>query len=268
MKFHWMDSRMNIPIAEMQKVSNLLDEICIDSVLLTFHSGAEDNWIKAAAALNNKHDLKYMIAIRPYHLSPQYCAMMIEGFNAIGKNRLILNFVAGDVQNRPEEQSQKDVFGNTENLQTIEDRKKFVRDFVSELTKSPVITNMPEFVFSGYSEYTIETAELYNGIGLAMYDDYIKHKDLFKNLKRKMVSVKVFIRETDDMAEIELDRLITRQREKDFTIYGSEETVFSKFLKMKEDGITDILAHNHYNDIESYRIYDVIKKITVGRDSQ
>lgn len=255
-----MDAERSKSPLEIRETSNLLDSVGYTSVLLTFNSASQDNWIKSAAALVPGQKLKYMIALRPYHLSPQYCAMMIEGFNSIEKDRLIINFVAGDVQNRPEEPDQKDVFGNVENLKTIDDRKKFVRDFVSELVKSEVITSMPEFVFSGYSPYTIETAEMYDGIGLSMCDDYERNIDLFKNLNRRMVSARMLIRETDDLAEQAVDSLITRQREKEFTVYGSEETVFSKLNGMGYNGVTDVLTHSYYNDQESYRIHDAMSK--------
>ena len=245
---------------EIRSISFQLEKVGYDSLLLTFNSASQDNWIKSAAALIPGHKLKYMIALRPYHLSPQYCAMMIEGFNSIEKDRLILNFVAGDVQNRPEEPDQKDVFGETEKLKTIDDRKKFVRDFVSELTASKVITSMPEFVFSGYSPYTIETAEIYNGIGLSMCDDYERNKELFAGLSRKMVSARMLIRETKEQAEAAVDAIISRDREKEFTVYGDESTVFSKLMEMKSNGVTDILTHQYHNDEESHRIHSAMAK--------
>jgi alkanesulfonate monooxygenase SsuD/methylene tetrahydromethanopterin reductase-like flavin-dependent oxidoreductase (luciferase family) len=260
MKIHWMDAQWSRSPEEIRSLSRELDRVGYESVLLTFNSASQDNWIKAAAAMLPGQRLKYMIALRPYHLSPQYCAMMIEGFNSIDTNRLIINFVAGDVQNRPEEPDQKDVFGNTENLKTIDDRKKFVRDFVSELFKSEVITSMPEFVFSGYSPYTVKTAEIFDGIGLSMCDDYDRNRELFKPLNRRMVSARTLIRDTDEEAEASVDAIKTRDREKEFTVYGSESTVFKKFLEMRENGVTDILTHSYHNDNESERIHESMNK--------
>jgi alkanesulfonate monooxygenase SsuD/methylene tetrahydromethanopterin reductase-like flavin-dependent oxidoreductase (luciferase family) len=260
MKIHWMDNQINIPINKLKELSDICEDVGYESILLTFHSESHDNWIKAAAAIVPGNKLKYMIALRPYHLSPQYCAMMIEGFNSISPNRLMINFVAGDIQNRSDESDQKDIFRNSKKIETVSDRKKFVRDFVSDLKKSSVITKMPEFVFSGFSPYTVETAKMYDGIGLSMIDDYDKNKNLFNQLNRKMVCVKMLVRDSNEEAEKALNSVVNRPREKDFTIFGNEKTIFEKLAKMEKDGVTDVLVHYYNNDLSSDSVHSAMKK--------
>lgn len=262
MRIHWMENEHRGVLSPKEIASRSVqwNDSGYSSVLLTFNSSSPDNWIKAAAACHPGQKLKYMIALRPYHLSPQYCAMMVEAFNLIDPGRLILNFVAGDVQNRPEEGAQQDVFGNSEKLKTIDDRKKFLRLFVQELISSNVITTKPELVFSGFSEYTVETAYINNGILLAMYDDYLRNIELFSKVNQRMVAVQAFVRDTDAEAS-EITKIINRERELDYTIYGSKETIKSKLLLMKSQGITDVLIHSHFHDNELDKIHLAIKEI-------
>ena len=117
---------------ELRNLSNYLEDIGYESLLLTFHSESPDYLIKSAAALIPGKKLKYMIALRPYHMSPQYCAMITEGFNQIDSDRLIFNWIAGDSHNRLEEKPQMDVYGNTDTLDTIVKRTTFLRKFVED----------------------------------------------------------------------------------------------------------------------------------------
>ena len=166
----WRGHPLNLK--ELRSLSSELEKCGYYSVLLTFHSKSADYLIKSAAALIPGDRLKYMIALRPYHISPQYCAMLTEGYNQVDRERLIFNWVAGNFDNRADEPYQVDVFGSSEHIDSIVKRTTFLRNFIGQYNSYKFVSTKPEMVFSGFSEYTLETAKIFNGTSLCMIDDY------------------------------------------------------------------------------------------------
>jgi alkanesulfonate monooxygenase SsuD/methylene tetrahydromethanopterin reductase-like flavin-dependent oxidoreductase (luciferase family) len=258
MNFHFLLNSGMLNVKQLSHLSNQINDSGYDSLLLTYHSLSPDYWIKSAAALNTDHKFKYMIALRPFNMSYQHFAMMVEGFNQIQKNRLIINFIAGDFHNRSDEDKQSDVYGLFDSIDTIEKRKTIVRDFVDNYKKHPLHIDPPKFVFSGYSKYMIETAEMFNGTTLCMLDDYYKNIELFKNIKNKMVSVLLVIRDTEELAEKEAKEMLNERQ--------LESSVAQKMLNLSKDGITDILVSaysgsSHIDNESISRIHECIRRI-------
>jgi len=260
-KIHWMQNEVGMSGQELKLMSDNWDSFNYSSVLLPFHSELPDAWIRSAYALNTNHKFKYMIAFRPYHISPQYFAMMVTGFNKIQPNRLIINLIAGDVHNRTDEDKQMDFYGETKNLLTIEQRKQYVRDFLEKCKKMPLLkNNMPEIILSGLSDFTIETAKQFNSTTLCMYDDYFNNIERLKDCSKKMVSAKIYVRDTMQEAE-ELSNLVQVPRLKDFTIYGTRDVVIKKMKELIPLGVTDILVGSHTFDNEYNKIHDLVKSL-------
>ena len=95
MNIHYMLRDLHYDVSQLKDLSHRLEDSGYKSVLLTFHSAQADYFIKSAAALTPGHKLKYMLALRPYHVSPQMAAMMTRAYSEVDKNRLIFNWVAG-----------------------------------------------------------------------------------------------------------------------------------------------------------------------------
>lgn len=263
MNYHFLYNGEPYDPEQLSILSNKINDSGYYSMLLTFHSLSPDYWIKSAAALNKEHSFKYMIALRPYNLSYQYFAMMVEGFNSIQKNRLIINLIAGDFHNRNDECHQSDIYNDSNSINSITKRKEYLRNFIDNYYHSTLSINKPEFVFSGYSDYSIETAHMFNGTTLCMIDDYINNIDLFKKINKKMVSVVLIVRDTEQEA-IDWANNKLNNRQHNYSIIGSKNSVKNKILELKKYGITDILVSNHHeNKDEKYidMIHQVIKEL-------
>lgn len=226
----------------LKALSLNLEDYGYYSVLLPFHSESPDYLIKSAAALVQGHKLKYMIALRPYHVSPQFCAMITEGYNQIEKDRLMFNWIAGDFHNRNDEPRQFDVFGETESIDTIIKRTTFLRSFVEKYNSFNFVSTKPEMVFSGFSKYTLETAKMFDGTSLCMVDDYRKHIGRFEGIKNIMVCVNpVILESSNEVKEYRKQIFYANPRSLDTTILGDRETVKEKLIELKNEKITDIL---------------------------
>jgi len=231
---------------ELREISSNLETIGYKSVLLTFHSKSADYFIKAAAALVAGDKIKYMLALRPYHMSPQYLAMVVKAFDEIDKNRISINFLAGGVDSMKGEQEQTDIYGNTESLDSIVKRTEFVRKFVDQYKFYSFKKSTPELIFSGYSEYTTETAKILNGTSLSMIDDYRNNIDRFSGIKNIMVSVCLIILDSKSEAEEYKKFLHTKSyRYVDMSIIGTRDFVKEKLLLLETEGITDVMINTH-----------------------
>jgi hypothetical protein len=258
---------------KLKKLSSELELCGYNSVLLTFHSESPDYLIKSAAALIPGNKLKYMIALRPYHISPQFCAMITEGYNEIEPNRLIFNWIAGDFHNRKDEGSQVDVFGNTKQIDTIIKRTTFLRNFVNQYNSFNIVTTRVEMVFSGFSDYTLETTKIFNGTSLCMIDDYRNNLNKFDGIKNRMVCVNPVILDSDKEIE-EYKKIIYRVNPRSIhtAMVGQKNTVKEQLLKLKDEKITDILLDTHRPEFFSYPhelsnknsmlVNDLVKEIT------
>jgi hypothetical protein len=248
----------------LRELSSRLEGCKYSSVLLTFHSESPDYLIKSAAALIPGDKLKYMIALRPYHISPQFCAMVTEGYNQIDHNRLIFNWIAGDFHNRDDEPTQVDVFGETESIDNIVKRTTFLREFVKQYNSFDIVSKKPEMVFSGFSNYTLETVKIFDGTSLCMVDDYRKNVKNFDGINSRMVCVNPIILESNEEIKEYKERLYSiNPRSIHTTIIGDRDTVKKKMLDLKNEGITDLLLDTNRPESfgfenQSSRINDIL----------
>jgi len=239
-------------VKELKDLSHRLEDSGYDSVLLTFHSAQADYFIKSAAALIPGHKLKYMIALRPYHVSAQYAAMMTIGYDQIDSNRLVFNWVAGDFHQREDEPDLEfDIFGESESVDSIQKRTTYLRNFVNMYKLYCPIKARPPMVFSGFSDYALETVRMFKGTSLCMLDTYRDNMDKFEGIEGRMVSAGVTIIESDkDIEEYKAKVTNFNPRHLDFSIVGNYQTVKEEIINLKNEGITDLLLFTNTNNLE------------------
>jgi alkanesulfonate monooxygenase SsuD/methylene tetrahydromethanopterin reductase-like flavin-dependent oxidoreductase (luciferase family) len=244
-------------IEHLKTVSNIVDEFGYESVLLVYHSKIDDNWIKAARALNLNHKFKYMPAIRTYAITPEYCAMMSKAFYTIAPDRLMLNIVSGDLHE--EETSIDDIIWFGKDLDTPEKRLKYTDDWLLkffELSNNTV----SEIVMGGHSNETRIMAEKYNATHLAMLN---MHKqsytdDNFIKNTKQMLSLSIIINESEE----EIDKMLSQKPgSSQWTIHGNSDSVKTQLNELKDLGATDLLISHHPQDKNRAAIHHLIKEM-------
>jgi len=269
MNIHYMLRKSQLPL---DALSHYLEECGYKSVLLTFHSQQSDYFVKSAASLTPGHKLKYMIALRPYHVSPQYLSMMTKAYNEIERNRLAINWIAGDFHNRSDEPSvELDVFLESELIDSIQKRTTFLRNFVEMYKLYCPVSERPPMVFSGYSDYTLETVKIHGGTSLCMLDTYRENTKKFDGIENRMVSANVTILESNKEIEEYKEKVIpVNPRHINFSIIGDYQTVKQKIINLKDEGITDLLLFTNtvenvfdskWDQINDMRVNKLIKEI-------
>ena len=275
MKIHYMWRGDSLTPKRLKELSSELEIFGYESVLLPFHSSTADYLVKSAAALIPGNKLKYMIALRPYHISPQFCAMITEAYNQIDSDRLIFNWIAGDFDIRGDEPNQVDVFGMSDSIDSIIKRTTFLRNFVKQYNSYPLLSNRPEMVFSGFSDYTLDTVKIFDGISLCMIDDYRSNIKKFKGVSRKMVSINPIILD-EDVKKYKEKMFSIDPRSLNTTIIGNKEEVKKQIIELKKEGVTDVLLStsrpevmqmrdplNYKNDI---LVNELVKEILKGEN--
>ena len=71
MNFHWMVEN-ELSKKDLEVCLHNIEEAGYKSALLTFHGKKEDPFIKAASMIDKFNKIKFMVAIRPYALTPTY----------------------------------------------------------------------------------------------------------------------------------------------------------------------------------------------------
>ena len=250
--FHWL-ARENYSIEELKSISSKLNEAGYESVLFTYHSQTPDTFIKIPRIIDINHKIKYMIAIRPHAISPEYLQMQCDGFNEIQKDRLIINFVAGDIMSG--EDQPIPLINKKDTKTDLESRKENLVEFLEIFSK--LSNNRSQIAITGTSDILIKAAEKYAGTLISPL--YAYNNIVNSNINKKIIAVRVFIRDTQD----EVDSIIKNNPEYGLNpeYSGAEDKVIKSILKLHNKGIKDIMLAAVFGDLEKDRIHNLVKKI-------
>jgi hypothetical protein len=110
-------------------ISDLLEDSGFYGWLLPYAVGVPDPFTRIARSLKTNQKLKYLVAVRPYTISPQYLLAISKSLDLIQEDRVRINFVPGLTDG---EEFFGGVFSDVNDSTSFEDRKKF---FCSYLEK-------------------------------------------------------------------------------------------------------------------------------------
>lgn len=243
--FHWL-ARENYSIQDIKNLSNELDFYNYDSVLFTYHSNTSDNFIKIANAIDKKNKIKYMIAIRPHTVSPEYLKMQCEAFNEIDQNRLIINFVAGNIQ--PDENVPE---------YDINQRRIILNNFLKEFTESK--WNMPLIAVSGSSDLILKSAKNYADFLILELSAYLTKEISKKYINKTIITIPISVKDNKNNINFNDQNNIINGISMDY--YGTEKEIIKKILNLKTIGITDIMIAAEFNEPQKNKIHNIVKTI-------
>ncbi len=247
-----------ISLEDLSKLIDKLDRTGYKSVLLLFGTKMSDYWIKSARTLNVSQSIKYMFAMRPYAISPEYLYMMTRSFNEIQNDRLMINFVSGEFY--PGEIDPTDPDGIDIDIDDKEKRRLYVRKFVKKYNDlfGPK-DNRPVVLISGAAPTAVRTAKDYGDYSLIMYKDFLFNPSTFKDIHNKMINFSVLIRDTHEEAEKAVSEL--SPVDKMNTVYGTKDYVLYRINDLKQYGINDILIDRAHCEEEAEYLHDFVKEL-------
>mgnify|MGYP003335678492 CR=1 FL=1 len=241
-------------------MSEELDKYNYYSMLLTYHSKNSDLLIKSLLAANNDINLKFMLAIRTYAISPEYLSMICNSYNQSFPNKLILNVTSGDIH--LEENSVNDIPMFSEYLDTPEKRLNYTEEWTKKFIEICSNRYLPELFMAGHSDKTREMADKFNATHISMLDMHIKYlKDNNIINKKQLISLSILIRDNFDKAKEFLLKNNTAGAE-NWTLVGNTEKIKKEILDLQNLGITDILISQCPNDDQIHLVHELIKELS------
>lgn len=257
-----------------------LEQNHFDGVMFVYDSRLGDVFTRIAKDIKKNEKIKYLVAIRPYAISPQYLCMINKSISLIMKNRLQINLISGYVKEH--EKSFGGILGDVNDASNRIDRSNYLIDYVKMLNSMDgnKIEPVLDFYTSTTNEYVFETTAEHNNKIILPYRDYkngywtIINGDRGQDIgnrfningRRIMLAITPIIRKTKeeiDMSEDYVQRKTWIAGEKagkitDIEYFTYEE--FDSFIKQLEaDGITEILMNGHKEE-EREKIISFIKE--------
>lgn len=260
LNFHWMFNNAILTANYIKQNSEILDASNYKSMLLVYDPTHPDYFVRVANIIDKNQTIKYMFAIRTYAISPELLSMMCESFNEIQENRIVLNVCAGD---KPQMENETDIDGvvGLESLKdNVYERILYTREWAKKFVNLKLMSKKPDLVFSGTSDYTLGTTNLYGDSTLCMYNSFVDNPEKFKVAKRRMIAVAVIISDSKESA-FNILKSYNHPSAEAWTLYGTEQEIKEEFARLENLGATDILISNPFYSEDSNKIHDFIKSI-------
>jgi hypothetical protein len=258
MEFYYFGGRFNDE--RSLETPSSLEKHNFSGVMYTYDSTQGDMFTRTAKDIKQEEKIKYLIAIRPYTISPQYLGTINDSINEIMKDRLQVNFIAGYIKDH--EKDTEGIVGDTDDNSSSIDKSEYMIKFLDVLNNMKQSNNPIDFYVSTTNSYVFEATKKYKNKIILPYHIYKrKHwSDVHKNPSSKisleikdveiMITMTPIIRKTEEELKL-LDNYALRPVWKkgevskvlDDVEYFTYES-FDEFIKtLEDDGIRHLLIN-------------------------
>lgn len=222
----------------------------VSGVLLIYNIFSGDFFSLIARELsNNKKNMTYIVAIRPYVISPQYLCMINRSIHNIVPNNLRINFITGDIKTI--EEGYGGVIGQVNDQSSNIERSQYLIDYIDMLQN--LSDKIPDYYVSVTNEYLLKAAEKQGSRIILPYRLYKTNQSDLSN-KRVMVSITLKLRQTKEEVE-HLNKIAPLESKANFT--------YDEFYKIVQEieskGIKEMLI-TIWEEDERSRVLTFIKK--------
>jgi hypothetical protein len=222
MKFYYFGGVMGNP-SDPKTPSNL-NKHHFSGVMFTHDIPEGDMFVKAAVDINPNERIKYLVAIRPYTISPQYLSMINRSISKIDKDRLQINLISGYIKEH--ENGVGGIVGDVTDQSSSIARSKYMIDFIETLNamdqdkdspgyyRDPNYQNKLDVYVSTTNSYVFETVKKYNHKIILPYHIYARGfwSDVLKGTSTMipldledtevMIALTPIIRETEEELDL------------------------------------------------------------------
>ncbi len=253
MKFYFFSNGNHIVSNTVRE----LDKSGFTGVLFTYSIWAGDYLTQIARDMKDYENIIYMVAMRPYAVSPQYLNMISHGMQNIAKDRLQFNLVSGYLKRN--EKNMGGILGEVNDNSTNIEKSNYLIDYMKELSrieKENIYFKNSDFFVTSSNEYIFNSAKMLNQKVIIPYREYKKgYWTIYENykewgtetLERSQTSLgsKIDLKNTTAMISIapilrktknELKEVIIRKKHDDQYYFTYEE--FDNLIKkLEQEGI-------------------------------
>lgn len=260
MQFYYFKGGNHI---DSNKISKL-EEAGFMGVLFKYAPWDGDYLVKISRDIKLNQKIKYMVAIRPYAISPQYLNMMSHGIESIMKDRFQVNLISGHIKGNEKEIG--GILGEVNDNSTHIQRSNYLIEYMEELKrmkKEKSYLHSVDFFVTTTNEYVFNTAKKLNQKMIIPYREYkqkhwtkhdsdykewgmVTHKEGKTSYGEKikienetvMISMAPVLRKTKE----ELEK-VSKTKRMDDSIFATYKE-FNNFIKeLESDGIKYLMLH-------------------------
>ena len=182
MKFYYFGGV--IGNSEDPKDPSNLNRHNFSGVMFTHDIPEGDMFIKTAKDIEKSEDIKYLVAIRPYTISPQYLSMINRSMDRIDRGRLQINLISGYIKDH--EDGVGGVVGDINDNSSALDRSNYMIEFLKVLNEmdqdkespgywsEPNHKNKLDVYVSTTNSYVFEAAKKYGHKIILPYHIYAR----------------------------------------------------------------------------------------------
>jgi hypothetical protein len=229
-----------------------------DGVMFTHDIPQGDIFIKTALDVKPNEKIKYLIAIRPYTISPQYLYMINDSLSKVAKDRVQINFISGYTKDH--ENKVKGIVGDVNDQSNKVDKRKYMTEFLESLNQMELNEDLKlklDFFVTTTNPRVLDTVNKYSNKIILPYSLY-KNNIWFKKFNRSldvkskeiMLAITPIIRETKEELESLKNyalRPVWQSGETSKVVndaeYFTHESFHELVKKLKEDGIKYLLIN-------------------------
>lgn len=216
------------------KLLSEMEEAGVVGNLFTYDTKQSDFFTKIARDIDVHKKIKYMVAIRPHVLSPEYLVKIHKSIREIAKeDRLQINLISGKIN--AEEQEIIRTLGKITNKSTTIERSNHLIEYVELLNQLPQ-REKPDYYVSVTNDFTFETASKYNNKMIVPYHQYMNNKYDVAD-KKIMIYLTPIIRKTQK----ELDSLEGYEVQNIEDVKFTHDSMTSLVDRLQSEGIKEII---------------------------
>ncbi len=239
MKLIWFERNYPVP-GGIAKRSEDLEQNGFTGTMYPYGIFIGDYFTRIARNINKDSNFKYIVAIRPYAISPQYLHMICSSLEKISSNRISINFLTGWIYEN--EKKFGGIISEINDYSSNVERSNFMIEYAKEFNK---VSNT-NFYISTTNEHVFNASSHY---GFPMIVPYSWYKAGKFNITDQNITISV-------APIIDKDVLPNNQDADFFT----EKDFFNFLDECKKNNVNGIIFQESEPESEYKTISEAIKK--------
>jgi hypothetical protein len=222
--------------------------------LFVYITGLGDFFTKVSRDIKLEENFKYMVAVRPYTISPQLLCMINDSINNIDKDRLEINIVSGSTV--PSEIKYGGILGEINDSSSKINKSNYLIKYVDVLEG---MNNIPDYYVSIRSDEVVNETLRHSSKLLIDYQDY-KNKTYDIEYRNVMIHLWLILRETKEELDAVYENLSKKYPEYSRVQYFTYKEFSDILDELKNKKINKILFYTHWSKQESEIINKFVKE--------
>ena len=162
---------------------------------ILFATGIENaDFVRVARCIDKYQNFTYMIAIRPYLISPQYLSFLCNSLDEISPGSIEINLISGWPKEHEKEYG--GVVGDVNDLSSSIDKSNYLIKFLDVFNAMKGL-KLPKLFVSTTNKFTFEAAKKHNQNVILPYSRYISGEYDIDNSKT-IVSIGPIFKDDDE----------------------------------------------------------------------